>query len=309
VEIETKGPSLLIVGLGNPGLTYKETRHNIGFKVVEEFCSAISSNKVSSTWFRTAINIPSLNDFFKVSSSGVPYEFTSFKPRLVQYQKDLANFVPHECSVFVIKPLTYMNKSGDAVANCSAYYKIHPERVLVVHDDIDLMFGDLRVKVGGGHGGHNGLKSMMERLGTPNFSRVRFGVGRPEFYAHSEFHASDTATKSEPSIKHDEVANWVLSSFPKTQSKRLADLVDIAVDTLLQIVALNLGVIKPKETLMDRSTSSNLKTNTVSQARRPGAHSSTALSSSGSRSQTILKQAQLSTIQNDINLQLKRIAQ
>lgn len=129
----------LVVGLGNPGREYEATRHNIGFMVVDE---------LARRW-------------------GVTGWRDKFGGEIAQ-QKD----------VVVLKPQEYMNVSGQAVQRTQAFYKIEPKDTIVVHDEIDLPFGKLRVKVGGGHGGHNGLRSIIQMTGDA-FVRVRCGVGKP----------------------------------------------------------------------------------------------------------------------------------
>lgn len=135
----------LIVGLGNPGAEYDLTRHNVGFEVVDTLAGraglALRRHKRGQ------------------SSAG--------QARLTGQPTVLA------------KPLTFMNNSGAAVAGLSSYYGVEPERIVVVHDDLDLPLGGLRLKRGGGDGGHNGLKSIRSSLGTGDFLRVRVGIGRP----------------------------------------------------------------------------------------------------------------------------------
>ena len=135
----------LIVGLGNPGKEYRETRHNVGFKVVDE--------------------IARRHDLaLAMAPSQVPEAFIAKK------------YGPEP--LLVAKPLTFMNRSGDAVAALSRYYEIAPADLLVVVDEVALPFGRLRARARGSAGGHNGLKSVIERLGTMEFPRLRLGVGR-----------------------------------------------------------------------------------------------------------------------------------
>ena len=134
----------LIVGLGNPGLEYRETRHNVGFLVADELAQRWRApdawrEKFAALHIRTTVG---------------------------------------EEAVIVAKPLTFMNLSGQAVAGLAAFYKIEPADVLVVTDDVALPLGRLRARPEGGAGGHNGLKSIIQHLGTQAFPRVRVGVGR-----------------------------------------------------------------------------------------------------------------------------------
>jgi len=143
--------SALIVGLGNPGLQYATTRHNIGFLAIDALLDAMQQVSAQSTKFS--------GELFKGSITAG------------------SNSLVEPC--FVAKPQTFMNLSGACVQPLSAWYRIPPERILVVHDDLDIVPGYMRYKCGGGDAGHNGLKSITERLGTPNYYRLRLGIGRP----------------------------------------------------------------------------------------------------------------------------------
>jgi PTH1 family peptidyl-tRNA hydrolase len=135
----------LIVGLGNPGREYRETRHNVGFMVVEEI-----ARRYALSWAQAPSQVP---DAFIAKRYGTE-------------------------PVLLAKPLTYMNLSGDAVAALMRYYDVPVQDALIVIDEADLPFGKLRARARGSAGGHNGLKSIIERLGTTEFSRLRLGVGR-----------------------------------------------------------------------------------------------------------------------------------
>ena len=135
----------LIVGLGNPGREYRDTRHNVGFMVVDEI-----ARRYQLSWAPAPSQVP---DAFVVKRFGA-------EPLLLA------------------KPLTFMNRSGDAVAALAHYYGIEPADVLVVVDEAALPFCRLRARARGSAGGHNGLKSIVERLGTTEFPRLRLGVGR-----------------------------------------------------------------------------------------------------------------------------------
>ncbi len=137
--------SFLIVGLGNPGAKYAHTRHNIGFQFLDYLEQQYSLRFSSSKWQADVI-------------------------RTELWQKQ----------VVLVKPETYMNKSGIAVGAIARYYRIQPANMIVIHDDIDLDVGRLKIVVGRGAGGHNGIRSIIEHMGDKNFSRIRVGVGRPE---------------------------------------------------------------------------------------------------------------------------------
>ena len=135
----------LIVGLGNPGREYRDTRHNVGFMVVDEIARRHGLN-----WAMAPSQVP---DAFVVKRFGAD-------------------------PVLLAKPLTFMNRSGDAVAALARYYDIAPADMLVVVDEVDLPFGRLRARARGSGGTHNGLRSLVERLGSTEFPRLRLGVGR-----------------------------------------------------------------------------------------------------------------------------------
>ena len=134
----------LFVGLGNPGDKYENTRHNAGFWWVDAACAFTNSKVILES------------KFFGVAGKLNPTSDT-----------------------WLLKPTTFMNASGKAVAALAQYYKILPEQILVIHDELDLPTGGVKLKIGGGHGGHNGLKDIAAALGTPNFWRLRLGIGHP----------------------------------------------------------------------------------------------------------------------------------
>lgn len=134
-------PPRLIVGLGNPGPEYEATRHNVGF------------------WF-----VDRLAQHLKVSLAPQPKFF---------------GLVARAGETWLLQPSTFMNRSGQAVAALAHFYKIPPGEILVIHDELDLPPGGIRLKQGGGNGGHNGLKDIQAKLGTPDFWRLRLGIGHP----------------------------------------------------------------------------------------------------------------------------------
>jgi PTH1 family peptidyl-tRNA hydrolase len=134
---------LLIVGLGNPGSQYSKNRHNIGFMAVDEI----------------------------VRHHG----FGAFRSK---FQGELSEGKIGNEKVLALKPMTFMNESGRSVTQAVKFYKIAPEDVIVLHDELDLAAGKLRVKSGGGHGGHNGLRSIHSQIG-PDYRRIRLGIGHP----------------------------------------------------------------------------------------------------------------------------------
>jgi PTH1 family peptidyl-tRNA hydrolase len=167
----------LIVGLANPGSEYAQTRHNAGEWFVEALCAdpLKSESKFHASHVLTTI---------------------------------------HQVPVRVLVPMTYMNESGKAVAAYAQFYKINPDEILVAHDELDLPPGTVRLKQGGGHGGHNGLRHIIQALGTPNFHRLRIGIGHPG--------------------NKDQVSDFVLHK-PSSDDKRL---IDDAIHDALRVMSL-----------------------------------------------------------------------
>lgn len=137
----------LLVGLGNPGARYARTRHNIGFMAVDAWCDQASPH-VRPNW----------SEKWKAQTTSVAAD---------------------GARVVVVKPQTFMNRSGQTVLAAAQFLRVPPERILVVHDEVDFQLGRLAVKKGGGHGGHNGLRDILQLLGHGDFLRIRLGVGRP----------------------------------------------------------------------------------------------------------------------------------
>ena len=180
----------LIAGLGNPEKKYIGTRHNTGFAAVEALCEKLGGLKLNETKFQ-----------------GV-------------YTKARVMTPAGPEQLIIVKPLTYMNLSGNCIAPLANFYKIPAEHVIVVSDDINLDVGRMRIRKGGSAGGHNGLKSIIQCLGTDQFPRVRVGVGqKPEYM---------------------DLADHVLAKFDKNDAAVMADTYDAVADAILDIV--NQGV-------------------------------------------------------------------
>lgn len=145
----------LVVGLGNPGPTYAFHRHNVGFMVVDELARRAGAGFTAPKGMRADVCET------RISAGGVGVPGADAE------------------RVILVKPRTYMNDSGQAVAKLAAYHQSPVEQVVAIHDELDLDFGVLRLKAGGGDNGHNGLKSMRSSLKSGEFFRVRFGIGRP----------------------------------------------------------------------------------------------------------------------------------
>jgi PTH1 family peptidyl-tRNA hydrolase len=161
----------LLVGLGNPGPEYARTRHNVGFLVADEVA--------------------------RLTGAG----FT-----LRKFGAEVAEAVAGGERFWIVKPQTYMNHSGEAVGAAMRFWKATVADLVVVHDDLELDPFRVQVKVGGGHGGHNGLKSVNAHVGTPDYARVRVGVGRP------------------PALV--DPADWVLGRFPRAEDREVVDVVE-----------------------------------------------------------------------------------
>jgi len=191
---------LLVVGLGNPDPQYADNRHNVGFMVVDELASMCGA-----------------------------------EPFRRKFSGELARVFLGKTEALLLKPMTYMNASGECVQPCAAFFKVAPAEIVVVHDEIDLPFGDTRLKFGGGHAGNNGIRSVIARLGTPDFARLRVGVGRPG-----------------PGFKGD-VADWVLQGFSGEERTSLPNYLRSAAETVLDVAArgfqtaMNARNTKPKK--------------------------------------------------------------
>lgn len=171
----------LVVGLGNPGRQYEGTRHNVGFAVVSELQRA---------W-------------------GLPDWRSKFAGLWTQ-----GDWEGHP--VALLQPQTYMNDSGESVQPASAFFRVEPAELLVVHDELDLPWGTVRLKLGGGHAGNNGVRSIIERMGTPDFVRVRVGIGKP----------ADRAAKAH-----------VLSGFDPAERAELPGVVERAAEAVRRVLS------------------------------------------------------------------------
>ena len=179
----------LVVGLGNPGREYAGHRHNVGFMVLDRLAAAV----------------------------GIALGQSKFQGRFGQGELGRTRLL-------LLGPETYMNASGEAVSAAARFYKVAPEGLLVLHDELDLPFGRLQLKRGGGTGGHNGLESIVEQLGTPDFARLRFGIGKP----------------AGPSAK-ERVVGHVLHDFSSEEKEGLGPLLERSVEMAQAWVTLGLA--------------------------------------------------------------------
>ncbi len=164
----------LIAGLGNPGRQYAATRHNIGYMVADELARQLPPGE-----------------------------------RRHRFDGEIIETSGPQGRVVLLKPETFMNLSGNAVSAAARWYRVPPERLLVIHDDLDLPFGQLRLRARGSSGGHNGLASVIARMGTGEIPRLRIGIGRPE---------------------HGNTIPYVLSRFSSEEERALPDVIELAAE-------------------------------------------------------------------------------
>ena len=174
------GDPWLVVGLGNPGSEYAKNRHNVGFIVADLLAGRLGA------------------------------KFSRHRRAVAQVAEARVGVGADAPQLVLVKPMTYMNLSGGPVAALRQFYKVPLAQIVAVHDELDIPYGQLRLKLGGGEGGHNGLRSMSGSLGGKDYLRVRFGIGRPP-------------GRQDP-------ADYVLSDFSSAERKELEFLIDRAAD-------------------------------------------------------------------------------
>jgi PTH1 family peptidyl-tRNA hydrolase len=183
--------SFLLIGLGNPGREYKDTRHNIGFMLIDRLTLRLNARGM------------------KLQSKAIVIT--------TQYE---------ERKIILAKPQTYMNLSGQSVQGLLHFYKIPVENLLIAHDDLDIPFGTIRIRPGGGPGGQRGMASTIEQLGTKEFPRLRLGIGRPP-------------GRMDPK-------DYVLQDFSKDDLKLLPDVLERASDAALEFITRGLNAAMNK---------------------------------------------------------------
>lgn len=176
-----EGGISLVVGLGNPGKDYEKTRHNIGFMVLDEVARACS-----------------------ISLEKSKFEGLFGKGHIFGRQ------------IMLLKPSTFMNRSGNSVSRVLDYFNVDSAEMVVIYDDLDLEFGKIRIREKGGHGGHNGLRSIISSVGGPEFPRIRVGIGRP--------------------VGEKDVTAHVLGGFSKEEKKDLENLISLSKDAVLSVL-------------------------------------------------------------------------
>lgn len=169
----------VIVGLGNPGDKYKGTRHNIGFDVVDK-----------------------LAEYFNLSWQN-------------KYNAEFAEYNYNGGKIYFLKPLTFMNLSGDSVAQLANFYKMKPKEIFVIHDEMNIDYGKIKIRRNGSSGGHNGLKSVIERLGSQDYPRLKMGIGRD-------------ASK--------DVVSYVLGKFTPTEKETYDDFIEKGMKATLSVL-------------------------------------------------------------------------
>jgi peptidyl-tRNA hydrolase, PTH1 family len=197
----------VVAGLGNPGSRYARTRHNMGFMVLDELCGAHGQGQPIS-W----------KDKFGALTAAVHFA---------------------DRDVMLVKPLSYMNLSGGPIAAVMRFYKFEAGELVVVHDDLDLPFGALRLSQGSGDGGHNGVRSVVSTLGSREYVRLRCGIGRPGGETPEEAMRQD-----EPAVQ-----DWVLSRFAPQEEERLSDVLQRGV---MALEALGRGGLRAAQNKFNR---------------------------------------------------------
>ncbi len=177
----TPDTSFLLIGLGNPGREYQNNRHNFGFMLIDRIAVRINARGL------------------KVQSKAI-----------------VTSGIYQDCKLILAKPQTYMNLSGQSIQGLANFYKLPLENLLVAHDDLDIPFGTIRMRPGGGPGGQKGIASTITQLGTKEFARLRLGIGRPP-------------GKMDP-------AAYVLQDFSRDEAKILSEVLDRAADAALEFV-------------------------------------------------------------------------
>jgi PTH1 family peptidyl-tRNA hydrolase len=179
---------IVVAGLGNPGKRYEDTRHNVGFMIADRLVESAGGGAFRS-----------------------------------KFQGELATIELSGRDVLVLKPQTFMNESGRSVRQALDYHRVGPEALLVVHDELDLPFGQLRLKLGGGEAGHRGLRSISGYLGDSGYARLRVGIGRPQAGFSGD------------------VVDYVLEAFAAAERPLLGDIIDRAADAIRRMVETSLS--------------------------------------------------------------------
>ncbi len=203
--------TILIAGLGNPGKEYQFTRHNIGFRILDNWLMNLS---------------------LKHPNCSCQWE------KKKTHQAEINQFSLDNKKIILAKPQTFMNKSGESIESLAHYYKINPENILIIHDDLSFPLGNFKLAINAGPAGHNGIKSIIEKLGTKNFGRLRIGISAP--------------LGSCP-VKHQGGHNFVLGKFTKEEEETITELL-LTTDNLLDYYIYN-GI----QSAMNKYNGTNIK--------------------------------------------------
>jgi PTH1 family peptidyl-tRNA hydrolase len=211
-NIKSNTSPYVVVGLGNPGTKYDRTRHNVGFAVVDvlsQLIDELAGREVPTRARVISADVVKGSTVSNQLSNKGDYAFRKY--RIGSHQ------------VFLFKPLTYMNRSGEPLSEFLRFQKVPLDNLVVIHDEIDLPLGSVRIKQGGGEGGHNGLRSISQMCGGKQYIRVRVGVGKPDPVERA-FQGSDG------------VARWVLSTFSVDEQDTLVESIATAVSAVFDVI-------------------------------------------------------------------------
>lgn len=201
----------LIVGLGNPGEKYNNSRHNLGFVTLDHLLQKLT--KAKNTFWNEEKKVKALTHEIEINGE----------------------------KIVLMKPTTFMNESGRAVAAFAAYYKVSPEDIIIIHDELDMPLGKIRIRFGGSGGGHNGVSDIIERLGTDKFLRIRIGIGKE-------------ARRVGP---HSDTSDYVLGTFETHEKGKVTSVVKQAIKDILLLQKHGIDLYMSKYNKKSDSTNSS----------------------------------------------------
>lgn len=180
----------LLIGLGNPGKRYEKTRHNVGFMVLDALLAA---------WEKDGAH---------------PWALSS------KFNAEIAHHTIGKEKIYLVKPMTFMNESGQATSLVAEYYRISPQDIIVIHDDKDIPLGEVKVQKDRGHAGHNGVRSIIDHIGTKDFLRIRVGIAHPEKQGDAD------------------TADFVLGKFGLLERKEVTQAIHTSINHILSLVTM-----------------------------------------------------------------------